>query len=449
MNECSGSGSASDGRGGVAAGLFISVMCWEQEFADNRLSAVRRRKPGKSSAGKQGKLSGKLSRQKRPTWSVTSLVGHVWGIVPTLDWSIPGSIRSHPPAGLTLHMFAKAVSSGDISAVRAILSSTGEIGLVDVAVNDKGDRPLHFAARAQRLDLIKCLIDEGSANPNLANAFGRRPLHEAIDSEECVEFLLQSGADPNGFKHGTWTPAMIASGKNLLPTLSLLVRHGALLTPANKDGWTALHIAAHHAATECLEYLLTCAPELSIAKSKCDRTPLHMAASTGFAAGLEMLLRNAKTFYEDTNVCDLKDAEGATVFHAAAVGGSLECIDMCVQNGCDVHATSKGGLGAAHYAAMVGRVEVLRHLCGSRMDATGGSAETVRKLVEHDTMEGFTPAHYAAREGHTGVIRQMFDPVPEGFGLNPTIQDFRGRTPLDIARAWKREDVIRYLEPLC
>jgi hypothetical protein len=40
---------------------------------------------------------------------------------------------------------------------------------------------------------------------------GRRSLHEAIDSQSCVEYLVsECQVDVNAMKRGDWTPIMIA-----------------------------------------------------------------------------------------------------------------------------------------------------------------------------------------------------------------------------------------------
>jgi hypothetical protein len=44
---------------------------------------------------------------------------------------------------------------------------------------------------------------------------GRRPIHEAIDCEDCVSYLVKEcQVDVNAMKRGDWTPVMIAGNKN-------------------------------------------------------------------------------------------------------------------------------------------------------------------------------------------------------------------------------------------
>jgi hypothetical protein len=75
--------------------------------------------------------------------------------------------------------------------------------------DDHGDTLLHFASRIQNIPVMKLLIDLG-ADPEAVNEHGRRPIHEAIDSFECVSFLVNTHhVDINAMKRGDWTPIMI------------------------------------------------------------------------------------------------------------------------------------------------------------------------------------------------------------------------------------------------
>jgi ankyrin repeat protein len=76
--------------------------------------------------------------------------------------------------------------------------------------DDHGDSLIHFASRTHNLAVMKLLIEYG-ADPEAVNEHGRRPIHEAIDSIECVDYLVNTcKVDVNAMKRGDWTPLMIA-----------------------------------------------------------------------------------------------------------------------------------------------------------------------------------------------------------------------------------------------
>ncbi len=68
-------------------------------------------------------------------------------------------------------------------------------------------------------------------------------LNQAIDegSINRVRDLLAAGCDPNGLDAFGESPLAVAAMCNGLDCLELLVQHGADITLANAEGWTALH----------------------------------------------------------------------------------------------------------------------------------------------------------------------------------------------------------------
>ena len=61
-----------------------------------------------------------------------------------------------------------------------------------------GWTPLHWAARAGKIEIVRMLIDAG-ANVNVQTNGGSTPLHEAVryGSVEIVRMLIDAGADVN------------------------------------------------------------------------------------------------------------------------------------------------------------------------------------------------------------------------------------------------------------
>lgn len=69
-----------------------------------------------------------------------------------------------------------------------------------------GDTLLHYAARHGHLDVMKFLIQQLGADVEVFNNDYKRPLHEAasMGHEECVDFLLQEGANVDSLKRADW-----------------------------------------------------------------------------------------------------------------------------------------------------------------------------------------------------------------------------------------------------
>lgn len=82
----------------------------------------------------------------------------------------------------------------------------------DLDINTKdthGDTILHYASRMHNLPVIDLLVQYG-ADIEAVNEHGRRPIHEAIDSVDCIAYFIDHKVDVNAMKRGDWTPLMIA-----------------------------------------------------------------------------------------------------------------------------------------------------------------------------------------------------------------------------------------------
>lgn len=84
-----------------------------------------------------------------------------------------------------------------LDVVKKILDSEYKDTLLD-AVDRRGETPLMYAIRANKLETVKVLLQH-KASPNIANADGLTPLKLAIDmaNPTLVELLLEHGANVN------------------------------------------------------------------------------------------------------------------------------------------------------------------------------------------------------------------------------------------------------------
>lgn len=118
------------------------------------------------------------------------------------------------------------------------------------AVAPDGFGVLGLAVYFGRRDTAELLLKEG-ADPDTpsANAFKVRPLHsaaaqrDATVSQKLVELLLDWNADPNVAQAGGWTPLHQAAAHGRGAIAALLVDRGASLTAKSDDGRTALDMA--------------------------------------------------------------------------------------------------------------------------------------------------------------------------------------------------------------
>jgi ankyrin repeat protein len=177
-----------------------------------------------------------------------------------------------------------------------------------------GRPPRKSTDRLSALDLIEILLAHG-ADPNAAlksaTLFrahtpgegslgeGTTPLMRAAKNGDiaAMRLLLAKGADPARTQKNGTTALMLAAGvgrgqgvfakdyateEELLRGVELLVERGVDVNAANDGGQTALHIAAQ-ASDRIVEFLVKHGASLD-AKDKQDRTPLDVALGKGVRA---------------------------------------------------------------------------------------------------------------------------------------------------------------------
>ncbi|KAJ3051573.1 Ankyrin repeat domain-containing protein 16 [Rhizophlyctis rosea] len=327
--------------------------------------------------------------------------------------------------------------------------------------NEHGDRLIHFACRAGNLDILKCLVEDFGADVNVPNKNSRRPLHECIEHHELVAYLLSHNADPNGFKQGTWTPLMLAASKSLPATLTLLHTHGALLNPTNKDGWTCLHLSAQSGSLPCTSNILSHSPSLLWTHARNGMVPVHVAAKHGFTECVEALMGKMveeeqggrKPVTEKKKAVEVETNEGLTALHLSCHSESTETVKVlldCFHT--NFWATDKAGRNVLHHAAMAGHIHILQFLKAHLLenptllrDVVDGDVEGAvrREFERHDTFEGFSTLHWAAKEGFGDVVGWLTS--GEGAGVGKDVRDGKGRTAREVALLFKNDELMNLL----
>ena len=142
---------------------------------------------------------------------------------------------------------------GDIKFMREKLSENpGLIG----DEGPLGDSPLHAAAGAGQIEVVRSLLSYG-AIVDATDTAGFTPLFSAVygNKVEVARILLGKGADPNATALGGITPlhcAALAAGK---PMLELLLKYGAKVNTVSEVGSTPLGRARASGNEEKIRFL--------------------------------------------------------------------------------------------------------------------------------------------------------------------------------------------------
>lgn len=368
-------------------------------------------------------------------------------------------------------------------------SSTGEAGEASV-VRSRGDSD---AARPRRVSTSAPIIGDdfhhddaiehlSAARPGSRvdhppgvkelESVGWAPLHLAVRSgnSAIVEILLGraqsfvSGRAPDGLAS---TP----------PSRQDIVRAdlvGEVIHDGSKRN--AFHVAAQYGRFQCMLMLVEAAgfdrKELLSARDAAGYTPLHYACSTppqcaGGTGIVELLLpgagaaasraRPAADCEEDIRAVTTA-ASGLTALHLVAMKGSrrsaLAIVRAARAVGLDGNAACKRGYTALHYAAMLGREDVLEVLIGfvnvdapRRRREPSPAGDLAGLICDVDSAsesnafgDGSTPLFIAIARGQTECVRKLLRNSHQRVDPSACADD--GSTALHISAQFGRADYV-------
>jgi ankyrin repeat protein len=219
----------------------------------------------------------------------------------------------------------------------------------------------------------------------------------------------------------------------------------------SKDGRTALHIAAAEDDRNTVELLLKSRADAN-QKDNDGRTPMEHAA---LQLNNDLVRRLANVQTEPLN------------FFSAVVLGKTERVRELLKARPDlVNASTRQGRGwpPLSIAAWEGHEDMARILLDSGADVNGGekrgspldwavsrkqpNLKLAKLLIDrgadvnrHDGLEKETPLHYAAKYGNVELAKLLLKAKAD-----PMAKEFRGKTPLDLARENKHQDLVKLLE---
>lgn len=152
---------------------------------------------------------------------------------------------------------------------------------------------------------------------------------------ECVEILIQAGADLNSTagKTSMSSPLHLALANNHNEIAQLLIREGADVNQPNQYGDTFLHSAARKLRDIPLKATLRAGANVDQV-NRSGSTPLHLAAGGGFTENVRHLIKAG------ANV-NKSDDFGRTPLYLAAASGEEEIVEMLIQARADVNRADK------------------------------------------------------------------------------------------------------------
>lgn len=238
-----------------------------------------------------------------------------------------------------------------------------------VEVQDaQGWRPLHYAAVSPGTATLELLLARG-ASLHPVDCLGDTPLHKAAMAGRArnLEVLLRSAA---GSEKGA--PRSVDR--------------------ANKEGCTALHLAARHNHLEAAQVLVRYKADVNRApNAPCPRTtPLMLAAQQGSCDMVQLLVTAGASV-------EFQDEQGRSALTHAVLNGQTPACAQLLRLGSNPNRADMWGNTPVHYAAAYGWLSCLKVLLEA--GAAPHKANDAKA----------TPVLVAFLKGHMGVVDFLLD----------------------------------------
>ena len=247
-------------------------------------------------------------------------------------------------------------------------------------------------------------------------------------------------------------PIADAAMRGDIESVRSLLGRGADVNAVQGDGSTALHWAAYLEDLDMARLLLEAGANVGVETRLGDLTPMLMASKNGNSEMLGLLIEAGS----DANG---PDANGTTPLMYSAASGKTDAVELLLAEGAGVNAAdTTTGQTAMMFAAARGRADVVRILGAAGADPNrltklsevipwrdrfrddDGNA-MVREDREERFSGGFSALHFAAREGHLDVVREL---VAAGADVN-LVATSDGASPLNAAIINASLDVAAFI----
>ena len=220
-------------------------------------------------------------------------------------------------------------SADDDEAISLLLDN----GADPTVANNRGDTSFHAVCCRGHVETIRFLLEQPGINVNSLSGDQCTPLRlacEGTDNEECIQFLLDQGANLTLTDEDENTPVHIAAmdvNSNYLEILSGHSDFEAVVNTQNAKLETPLILACKYVGysdrrrekERCIRCLLDNGANPDI-QDKNDETPLHILCKQYGNAKLVELL------FEFDAEPILEDVRGNTLLHNACLRGDPNCV---------------------------------------------------------------------------------------------------------------------------
>ncbi|XP_075470579.1 ankyrin repeat and SOCS box protein 2 isoform X2 [Ascaphus truei] len=272
--------------------------------------------------------------------------------------------------------------------------------------NTEGWLPLHDAAYYGAVGCTRILLRAYPATIDQRTLEEETPLYLATvrGHLECLQFLLESGAEPDIANKNKETPLYKACEWKNTEAVRLLVEHRANVNHRCNRGWTALHEAVARNELDIIDVLVKGGAKIE-AKSCYGITPLFVAAQSGQIDALRYIVKCEADVNTQAN-------DNATALFEASKNGHGSIVQFLLAQGADANKHNKDGLLPLHVAAKKRDNEEI---------VTMLIPVTSRVRVKRS---GISPLHIAAERNNDDILEEL---INAGYDVNATLSFERAR----------------------
>ena len=304
------------------------------------------------------------------------------------------------------HQIILGLIPGSLTTEAQKLSSCGDLDHLDLM----GKSALHWAAWREDIDAI-CKLVTARVDVNILTSSQTTPLFETArkHSAETIEALMLSGADETiqdaygltALHYGL----LMKDDEVDIAWLKALVPNSIKLMKMNITEWSVIHCCSKNNLVQCGRYLIELGADIN-QLSNGGGPPLFVAVVKGSIEFLQLLLENGARY-------DGTDVQGRTILHVLASHGNPESAGVLTRaklRGLDADAKDHQNRTPRDYLrqrAMVplGFVEAFESLLESIREANSYEAvdDEFQLEVFHDAVETKTESTDDLSESHRAI----------------------------------------------
>lgn len=340
-----------------------------------------------------------------------------------------------------------AKSGGNPEIMRILIRAGADVNVA----GSLGETALSLSVIKSNLESVGLLITSGADVNVRRDITGLMPLMVAATSNdtEIMKSLIRSGADVDAAAKDGSTALIMATKRGKLESALTLLEAGAHVDARDSNGWTALQWASTEGHVEIAKLLEEEGASMAVLN---DSELIKAVMAQNMTAVQEALFNGANP--------NARDYTGKPILISAASRGNPEIVQALIGAGADINTKDSLSWTPLYAAAMRGHTQVVKLLLdtngiqvtgadlavaagGGNMVPHGGKAEIVQMLIDAgaDVNWGDGEAlRNAAWSGNAEIVKMLLTA-----GANPNLKDRSDMTPLSRAKGMGHSEVVEIL----